>query len=242
MIGEEQFVVSSDAKGDWHRNIVSLREPVDLFDALADDEAGRQVLLEHEMATKPYAEPAPALTRPFEQAEMITRVADAIDWPYAHPNVSRFSDGRFGVWYGAGTLETSIRETAFHFWQDETGNLDLPESTREIHRGRQVFLVECTAALVDLRPLVGNYPDLLHPDDYGFCQALGRQVRDDHLPGLINPSVRDPRGLVAAVFDPRALTRVRQLCYLDYFLNVRNQRVRVQRRPGRNDLTLAFED
>src|SRR5437868_12927386 len=103
--------VTRDSQRDWHRNIVSLRQSVDLYADLVDDPHDVDVLMRHEMATKP-AHAAPAIVmRPFEDASIYDPVAAAIEWPFKHPCRSRYSDGSYGAWYGAASIETSVRET-----------------------------------------------------------------------------------------------------------------------------------
>ena len=100
-MAEAHYALASDSRGDWHRNIVSLRRSVDLFADLVSDPAHIPVLIEHELATKPTRGALPILQRPFERAEFYDPIASALNWPFVHPAASRYSAGHFGVWYGA---------------------------------------------------------------------------------------------------------------------------------------------
>ena len=56
--------------------------------------------------------PTPAIHRPFEEAEWF----NAIGWPFQHWQSSRYSDGSFGAWYGADSVEATVYETAYHWY------------------------------------------------------------------------------------------------------------------------------
>jgi hypothetical protein len=105
---EKGYQVTDDSRGDWHRNIVSLRASIDIFQELVDDPAAVSVLMEHEMATKPTREYQPIISRPFDDAATYDPIATAIQWPFDHPAASRYSAGAYGVWYGARTLATTV--------------------------------------------------------------------------------------------------------------------------------------
>lgn len=231
----EDLRVTRDSLGQWHRNIVSLRETRDLFASLVDDEDEARIVMEHEITVKPYLRFPSITQRPFEFAEVVESVAEAISWPFDHPAESRFSGGRFGCWYGAGSLETSIFETGFHFWQD----LNDSEATRRTERVvnyRRVHLVTCTGDLFDLRPAIAAHPGLYdHGSILSACRALGEEAHGSMLPGFLTYSARDPRderGLVAAVFNPDLLSDPGVLCYLIYRLDNGSGELTIERTQG----------
>jgi hypothetical protein len=234
-----EYKISEDSRGDWLRNIVSLRKTVDLFADLVAQPADTRVLMEHELATKPTREAAPIITRPFEEAALYDPIRAAIDWPFEHPCRTRYSDGSFGVWYGARTLETSIRETVHHFRRNTLASEIAAKSRMPIYQERRVHRVRCSAMLVDLRPLCAGQPRLLDPDDYSYCQALGAQLREAALPGLQSLSARDAGGEVAAVFLRQALSDPRDVCYLTYVLEPATGQVAVERTPGKVEWTIG---
>ena len=233
------YKVSDDSRGDWLRNIVSLRKTVDLFADLVARAGDTRVLIEHELATKPTREPVPIISRPFEEAALYDPIQAAIEWPFEHPCRSRYSDGSYGVWYGARTLETSIRETVHHFRRDTLASEIAARSRTPIYQERRVHRVHSSAMLVDLRPLCAGEPRLLAPDDYSYCQSLGAQLRHAALPGLQSLSARHAGGEVAAVFLRDALSDPRDVCYLTYVLDPGSGRVDVERTPGQIEWTIA---
>jgi hypothetical protein len=228
-----EYKVSEDSRGDWLRNIVSLRKTIDLFADLVTHPGDTRVLIEHELATKPTRGSVPIINRPFEEAALYDPIQAAIEWPFEHPCRTRYSNGSFGVWYGARTLETSIRETVHHFRRDTLASEIASQSRAPIYQERRVHRVHCSAMLVDLRCLCATEPRLLDPEDYAYCQSLGLQFRQAALPGVQSLSARDAGGEVAGVFLREALTDPRDVCYLTYILEPASGRVEVERTPGK---------
>lgn len=217
-----------DTRRDLRRNIVSLRESRNLFDDLSADPAEQALAQQIESAVKPrqYHSPTPVIHRPFEEAEWF----DAIGWPFQHWQGSRYSDGSFGAWYGADSVEASVYETAYHWFHGLL--LDAEGYTDEaVAIERKVYNVACAALVLDLRPRVGEFPALLHKTDYAFTQQVGARLRREGHPGLVTPSARYPEGLVYVVFNPAVLSSPRVNCLLTYRL--KGGHILVERRPGR---------
>lgn len=238
-VDEIEYRLTRDSQRDWHRNIVSLRKSVDLFADLVDDPADVAVLVDHEMATKPMQGHPAILTRPFEEADLYDAVAAAIEWPFEHPSRSRYSAGAFGVWYGAESVETSVRETVYHFRKDTLASAIAAASTAPIIQERRVHLVRCDALLVDLRAQSEREPRLVHPDDYSACQILGAELKHSGMPGVITYSARHAHAEIVAVFTPTVLADPRISCYLTYRLMPADGTVLVERTPGEMLFELA---
>lgn len=120
--------------------------------------------------------------------------------PFTHlGRPSRFSDGSYGVYYAAHSLETAVRETAYH-------------------RGRFLAATREPACEVDMRAYVGRpaeplldirsskYDHLHHPDDYAPSQAFAKPRRERGAWGLVYRSVRHSGGECIAAFRPQAVT------------------------------------
>lgn len=226
-----------DTHRDLRRNIVSLRESRNLFDDLSADPAEQVLAQQVESAVKPlqYHSPTPVIHRPFEEAEWF----DAIGWPFQHWQGSRYSDGSFGVWYGADSVEASVYETAYHWYHGLL--LDAEGYAREaVAIERKVYNVACAALILDLRPRVGEFPALLHRTDYAFTQQVGARLRREGHPGLVTPSARYPEGLNYVVFNPAVLSNPRVNCLLTYRLN--GGHILVERRPGRTWRRIRVDD
>src|SRR5690625_302527 len=118
-------VVNYNCDRDLFRNIVSLRDSQDLFDDLSDAPSAWTAAQTLEVASKPYpyVSLASVIDRLFEESAYY----HAIRYPFRNWAPSRYSDGSYGVWYGADTFVTTIHETAYHarqglladaVWQD----------------------------------------------------------------------------------------------------------------------------
>lgn len=110
------------------------------------------------------------------------------------PAGSRFSDGRWGVFYAARSVSTAIEETVFH---------------------REVFLaatseppcdvqVRCYQTRIDARlhDIRGGWLDAQDPDSYVASVALARRLRAAGSNGVVFDSARDPGGQCLAAFYP----------------------------------------
>jgi hypothetical protein len=112
---------------------------------------------------------------------------------------SRFSDGTYGVYYAARTLETAVRETAFHRARflastaEPAGDIDM-----RAYVGRPI------KPLLDVRGL--KYESLHDPDDYSASQAFARPLRDAGEWGLVYRSVRHEGGECIGAFKPQAVS------------------------------------
>jgi len=184
-----------------------------------------------------YQEPA-IIQRPFEDAARYDAVAAAIQWPFEHPCSSRYSTGTYGVWYGAESIETSVRETVYHFRRNTLASQVAALSEKPIIQERRVHIVRCNALLVDLRARTRSEPRLLDSLDYSYCQAVGAELRDAGLPGVLTYSARHARSQVIAVFSPTVLADPRTVCYLTYKLFAASGKVVVERTPGKTEWEL----
>lgn len=214
--------MNQDAAG----NIVSLHQSQDLFDDLSDDPAEWLLAqaVEDQIKPPPYRSVTPIIDRPFEDAEWF----NAITWPFKHWQASRFSDGSYGIWYGSESVETTVYESAYHWCRGLLSDAGFEQMT--VIAERKVYLVTCTAALLDFRKATVDHPDLLHPSDYTFCQSVGARIHREGHPGLLTQSVRRPEGESIAIFNPAVLSNPRHNCQLTYRLEGRQ--IVVEKQPG----------
>lgn len=220
----------ADFNQDAIRNIVSIRQSQDLFDDLSDDPAAWALAQGVEDAVKPppYRSALPLIDRPFEDAEWFNTVLNAIEWPFLNWRASRFSDGSFGVWYGSDSVETTVHETAYHWYHGLLADAGFQNERVVVER--KVYSVNCRAALLDFRPRAAEFPDLLHKTDYSQAQAVGARIHREGHPGLVVPSVRYPAGENVVVFNRNILSNPRPKCQLSYRLD--GQRISVEKAPG----------
>ena len=208
------------------RNIVSLRSSQNLFDDLTSSPAewalAQQV--EDEVKPPPYQSKSPVIHRPFEDAEWF----NAIRWPFKHWQTSRFSDGSFGVWYGSDTVETSVYETAYHWFNGFLTDAGFDKG--QVIGERKVYKVACDAALVDLRPLTITHPALIHKTDYRTTQSVGARLHREGHPGLLTASARHAAGQNYVVLNADVLSSPRHHCHLTYRFD--DHRIVVEKQPG----------
>jgi hypothetical protein len=222
----------ADVQQDVARNIVSVRQSQDLFDDLSADPAEWRLAQTVEDEVKPplYRSRTPIIDRPFEDAEWF----NAITWPFKHWQASRFSDGRHGVWYGSESVETTVHESAYHWYRGLLSDAGFERMA--VIAERKVYSVACAAALLDLRNAAADHPDLLHPSDYAYCQSVGARVHREGHPGLVTRSVRRPVGENMVIFNPAVLSHPRHNCQLTYRLE--GEQIVVEKRLGVAWMTL----
>jgi hypothetical protein len=215
------FDKTCDFNDDLFRNIVSLRESVDLFSDLTDgDEYSSEVAITAEMRVKTEI-PTGLVKRGFHYTT-------AIGYPFeTDPYLSsRYGNGAFGVWYGSLELETTIHETAYHMIQEE---LRVEGSKGPIIRERAVYIVHGRAVLIDLRGKEKQFPGLI-AQDYSLTHQIGERLHSEGHPGLLAPSARC-KGTNLASFTPSILSNPRNHCYLTYRCYPERQSVTVERVP-----------
>jgi hypothetical protein len=208
------------------RNVVSIGSSQDLFDDLTSSPAewalAQQV--EDQVKPPPYQSRTPVIHRPFEDAQW----ANAIGWPFKHWQASRFSDGSFGVWYGCESAETSVYETAYHWYSKFL--TDAGFEKEQVIGERKLYDVACDAALVNLRPLTAEHAGLMHKTDYSYAQAVGARLHREGHPGLVTASVRHAPGHNYAILNPAVLSSPRLHCQLTYRLD--GHHIVVEKQPG----------
>lgn len=132
---------------------------------------------------------------------------------FTHVNVlgSRFSDGRYGVFYAARERPTAVAETRYHHGRFLAATRQGP-----MHLPMRLYSVAIDARLHDLRPR-GAVPDAVYdPDDYGVSRALGARLHAAGSAGVAYRSVRHARGQCAGLFKPRGASACVHSAYLLY--------------------------
>ncbi len=132
---------------------------------------------------------------------------------FTHLNVlgSRFSDGRFGVFYAARERATAVAETRHHH-----GNFLAATRQPAMHLPMRLYHVAVDARLHDLRP-VGACAAAVHdPCDYSTARALGHALQAAGSAGVAYRSVRRPGGHCVGLFRPRGASRCLQAAVLLY--------------------------
>lgn len=125
---------------------------------------------------------------------------------------SRFTDGRYGIYYASLTPETAIRETVYHREQ-------FLRATREeaCELAMRVYEGSIHQSLYDIRgPKFKAFHD---PFNYSESQRFGSELKESKSWGLIYNSVRHSGGHCIAAFRPPAITIPKQSSHLRYVWN-----------------------
>ena len=136
---------------------------------------------------------------------------------FTHLNLlgSRFSDGRFGVFYAARERATALAETRHHH-----GRFLAATQQGAMHLPMRLYHVAVDARLHDLVPLghePGSAPAAIYDaDDYTVARALGHRLHGERSAGVVYRSVRHARGQCVGLFRPRGASRCLHAAYLLY--------------------------
>ena len=135
---------------------------------------------------------------------------------FTHLNIqgSRFTDGSYGVYYAAHSIDTAIVETAFHRARFLAATA---EAAMEIDM--RSYAADIRGEFHDIRGGARRFTEFCAPDPaaYGTAQNFARGLRAQGSNGIAYDSVRDPGGECVAVFKPRAIAPVVQgphYCYV----------------------------
>ena len=139
--------------------------------------------------------------------------ASVVMAPFTHlsPFGTRFTDGSFGAYYAAESIDTAIAETRFHRETFLRATLQPP---MEIEM--RCYLADVACEMHDLRGRGRELPGVFDPASYAESQKLGRKLRNAGSNGIAFDSVRRRGGECVAVFRPRLVQNVRQSVHLRY--------------------------
>ena len=115
--------------------------------------------------------------------------------------VTRFSDGSFPVFYSSLEVDTAKAEVR-HWIPCFIGQ---PKGIRTTYYHN----ITCTFDGVekDIRHKVHDWPDLMHDNDYRFCNQLGAEAVRLKLDGLVTPSVRLTGGTNLPILSRGAVSK-----------------------------------
>lgn len=123
------------------------------------------------------------------------------------PEGSRFTDGSYGVYYAARSLDTAIAETRHSRARFLARTHEAP-----MEIDMRTYLTDVAGEMHDIRGNGnrGDLADVYRPDSYSAGQALGRELKAIGSRGIAYDSVRHQGGHCVAVFRPRVLFNCRQ--------------------------------
>ncbi|MEO8062565.1 MAG: RES family NAD+ phosphorylase [Pseudomonadota bacterium] len=196
-----------------HRIVASRLPTISLFERVADP-ADWDALYALESMTNPRIRNEIGELRLVPVADRVGGPnASIVMAPFTHlaPQGTRFTDGRFGAYYAAESIDTAISETRFH-----RENFLRATSQPPIELEMRCYLADVGCELHDLRTRRKEMPDVYDPASYAASQKLGREIRDAGSNGIAFESVRREGGECVAIFRPRLVQNVRQSVHLRY--------------------------
>jgi hypothetical protein len=196
-----------------YRIVASRMPTIHLFDRVADP-SDWDALYELESLTNPRIRNEVGELNLVPKADRVGGPnASIVMAPFTHVSAqgTRFTDGRFGAYYAAESIDTAIAETRFH-------RENFLRATREpsIELEMRCYLSDVACDLHDLRGRRVELPDIYDPLSYVASQKLGAALRAAGSNGIAFDSVRRAGGECVAVFRPRLVQNVRQGVHLRY--------------------------
>lgn len=198
MHGAVRFMFSTPVHGNTYRLIPSHFPPIALFENLLDaSELDAAYALESLTNDRLQDEVGNiALVAPEDR--MAGPGTTAIMAAFTHIGIpSRFTDGRFGIYYAGLSLETALAESRFSRGRFLRATDEPPQVLT-----MRCYHCEVHASLVDVRA-----DEQVHnPDSFVYAQAIGRQLKSNNEMGILYRSVRHTGGECIAALRPKALT------------------------------------
>lgn len=124
---------------------------------------------------------------------------------------SRFSDGRYGVYYAANDVETALAETRYHRERFLRRTNEAP-----IEIDMRSYKSEIDAQLHDIRNRQKELSSIYDSDSYSASQKFGRDLRNSGSNGIVYNSVRHPEGECIGIFRaniPQPVTQGSHYCF-----------------------------
>jgi hypothetical protein len=196
-----------------YRIVASRMPTIHLFERVADP-SDWEALYALESLTNPRIRDQIGELHLVPRADRVSGInASIVMAPFTHlsPQGTRFTDGRFGAYYAAESVETSIAETRFH-----RENFLRATAQPPIELEMRCYLADVACVMHDLRRRRLELPEVYDPSSYGASQSLGRALRAEGSNGIAFDSVRRDGGECVAVFRPRLVQNVRQGMHLRY--------------------------
>jgi RES domain-containing protein len=200
------------------RIIASRYPPIDVFERASKDPAAQHALIVLEQLTNP---------RLRNEAGEITLVPPAravfgsgasyvmASFTHVNPRGSRFSDGAYGLYYCAESLETAIAETVHHFQKFARASHD-PERYEDM----RVLAGAVDHELHDISTVSkSRLASIMDPDSYVDSRPFGADLRGKGSSGVVYPSARRTGGECVGAFWPDIVGIPVQERHLKYHWN-----------------------
>lgn len=130
---------------------------------------------------------------------------------HLNPDGSRFSDGRYGVFYAAHDKPTAVAETQYH-----QARFLAATAQPVMQLPMRLYSVKVSATLHDLRPLDAVPQAVYAAHDYSAARSLGASLRQAGSAGVVYRSVRHEGGECVGLFKPKGASQCLHAAYLLY--------------------------
>ena len=139
---------------------------------------------------------------------------------------TRFSDGTFPVFYSS--LDAVTAEAEIKYW--------LPKYIGQSKNTRTVYYRQFSCIFdgdeMDLRSKISDWPDLIHDNDYTFCNQIGAEAKNLNLDGIVTVSVRRNKGANLPIFSRSAVRDPEPEVVLAMTYDPNNEEVTIQHIDG----------
>jgi len=200
------------------RVIASRYPPIDLFERVSDDPAVWDALIELEALTNPRLRDEIGEISLIPTERRVTGPGASYvmaSFTHVNPKGSRFSDGSYGVYYCAESLETAIEETIYHFEEAARDSSD-PQRSEKM----RVLVGSVDRTFHDVGSVAeADFQRIMHETSYADSQPLGRRLRDEGSDGVVYPSARRKGGECVGAFWPDVVSKPSQERHLEYHWN-----------------------
>lgn len=130
---------------------------------------------------------------------------------HVSPNGARFTNGFFGGYYCAASINTAIKETVYHMERVLGYTNEGPQRVQ-----MRALFARFNAQLVDIRNEPYLSSSLYHPTAYADAQAFGVTQQQASQEGIVYRSVRHEGHDCYVLFKPRLVSEVHQTAHYDY--------------------------
>ncbi|MCY1292073.1 RES domain protein [compost metagenome] len=203
-----------------YRIVSSAFPPISVFEDVLDPADLEQAFLIEGMTNDRLREEAGLLALVAPEDRVCGPGASPLMAAFTHiGHASRFSDGQYGVYYCADSLQAAIAETRYH---KERFLRATAEPSLELTM--RTYVCKLRQPLVDIRE---GHDELHAPDpaSYPVAQRFAAEQRKARAWGLLYRSVRQAGGECAALFRPPAASLPVQGVHLRYVWDDKVQRI-----------------
>jgi len=198
-----------------HRFVMSRFPPIDLFDDVADPRDWEALALAQSRTNPRLYEEIGDLALVPAERRLSGQGASWVMAAFTHVStdrVSRFSDGTYGVYYAAESLETALYEHTFHMARFYSESRVAPGWLSQVRQ----LVGSIDAELIDVRG--EGFETILDPDvaSYAVSQAFAREQKAAGANGVVYPSQRRAEGECIAAFYPDVVSVARQADHFRY--------------------------